>query len=182
MHSVYFYINGRNSKIRATTSLKSNMQCHTAPDPIINQDKLLYVKKKCINTCIICPYIEETKLERGKEFTWKIESSVSWQSYNIVYMLKCTKKRCNRKYKYRYIGETERTLKERVSEHIGYIHTKKLSEPAGAHFNTTGHSKSDMKVLILEKVINFDTEYGKERESHHIRRFNTFHSGLNKKP
>ena len=32
-----------NAKIRATTSLKSNMRCHTAPDTIINQDKLLYV-------------------------------------------------------------------------------------------------------------------------------------------
>ena len=97
-------------------------------------------------------------------------------------MLKCTKERCKRKDKYRYIGESERTLKERHSEHIGYINTKKLTEPAGEHFNTAGHSKSDMKVLILEKVIKFHTEYRKERESHHIRRFNTFHSGLNKKP
>ena len=97
-------------------------------------------------------------------------------------MLKCTKERCKRKDKYRYIGESERTLKERHSEHIGYINTKKLTEPAGEHFNLAGYSKSNMKVIILENVIKFNTEYRKERESHHIRRFNTFHAGLNKKP
>ena len=48
-------------------------------------------------------------------------------SYNIVYMLSCTKERCKRKDKYRYIEETERTLKERVSEHIVYIKKKKIN-------------------------------------------------------
>ena len=104
------------------------------------------------------------------------------QSYNIVYMLQCTKERCKNKINHRYIGETERTLKDRISEHIGYINTKMLSEPAGDHFNSAGHSKSDMKVFILEKVTKCNTEYRKERESHIIRKFNTFYAGLNKKP
>ena len=59
--------------------------------------------------------------------------------------------------------------------HLGYINT-------GEHFNLPGHTKADMKVLVLEKVKYTDPEYRKERESHLIRKFNTFYKGLNKKP
>jgi hypothetical protein len=114
----------------------------------------------------------------------EIESDVSCSSYNIVYMLICEKENCKQKtgYTNRYIGETERTLKDRISEHIGYINTNKSKEPAGQHFNLPGHTKSDMRVLILEKPKSFDPQYRKERESHLIRKFNTFYKGLNKKP
>ena len=69
-------------------------------------------------------------------------------------MLICTKEKCkqNEKYQQLYIGETERTLKDRICEHIGYINTKNKSQPAGQHFNKAGHSKADMKVAILEKI------------------------------
>ena len=89
---------------------------------------------------------------------------------------------CKKRGQYRCIGETERTLKYRVSEHIGYVNTKKILEPAGENFNLKGNSKSDMKVLVLEKVTSFDIGYRKERESHLINIFNTSCGGLNKKP
>ena len=75
----------------------------------------------------------------------------------------CTKENCKKKPKYenRYIGETERSQKDRISEPIGYINSKKYSEPAGEHFNHPGHQKSDMRVLILEKVQSFDPQYRK---------------------
>ena len=50
------------------------------------------------------------------------------------------------------IGESERTPKERVYEHTGYINTKKPNQPAGEHFDQAGHTKVDMKVVVLEKV------------------------------
>ena len=42
-------------------------------------------------------------------------------------MLVCTKDGCKQKEntQIKYIGETERTLKDRSCEHIGYINTKK---------------------------------------------------------
>ena len=69
-------------------------------------------------------------------------------------MLICEKDNCKQKtgHTNRYIGETERTLKDRISDHIGYINTNKSKEPAGQHFNLPGHTKSDIRVLILEKV------------------------------
>ena len=57
------------------------------------------------------------------------------------------------------------------------LNTKKLSEPAGDHSNSAGHSKSYMKVLILEKLTKCYTEYRKERESHILCKFNTFYAG-----
>ena len=93
-------------------------------------------------------------------------------------MIECQKQYCKEKY----IGETERELRERISEHRGYIHNKVKSQATGAHFNLPGHSLSDMKVTILEKVKSKDDLYRKERESYHIRKFNTFYRGINRKP
>ena len=44
-------------------------------------------------------------------------------------MLICTKENCKQKTKYenRYMGETERSLNDRISEHIRYINKKKYS-------------------------------------------------------
>ena len=139
--------------------------------------------KKC-QTCIICPYIVEGREVKNNIFRWKINSNVTCYSRNIVYLLSCTKENCIKKNKGKqlYIGETERSLKDRVCEHIGYINTKNRKQPAGEHFNLPGHSKSDMKVTILEKVHKHDPQYRKERESLLIRKFNTFYHGLNKKP
>ena len=85
-------------------------------------------------------------------------------------------------YQLKYIGESEREMKDRISEHVGYIRTKKINEATGEHFNLPGHSLAHMKVTILEKVKSQEELYRKERESFHIRRFNTFYRGINKKP
>ena len=63
-----------------------------------------------------------------------------------------------------YIGETERALKERFSEHKGYVNTNNQSKASGAHFNSKGHTISDMQITILEKVFNQDSQYRKQRQ------------------
>ena len=80
-----------------------------------------------------------------------------------------------------YIGESERSLQERFSEHKSYVVNKHLTKATGAHYNTPGHSVSDMQVSILEKVHNTDPLIRKEREELFIRKFNTKYKGLNKK-
>ena len=60
---------------------------------------------------------------------------------------------CN-KCKIKYIGETERTLKERVGEHKNYIRQKHLNQPTGEHFNQPGHSIDNLgetKCKIIQK-------------------------------
>ena len=80
-----------------------------------------------------------------------------------------------------YIGESERLLEERFSEHRTYVAGRQLSKATGFHFNQPGHSTSDMKVTILEKVHSLDPLVRKERENLFIRRFNTKYKGMNKK-
>ena len=96
----------------------------------------------------------------------------------MIYLLECDKTNCKEKY----IGETERNFKERVKEHIGYTRTKKLNQPSGYHFNLPGHSIHNMKFTIVEKVKSSDPIYRKEREKDFINKFDTFHSGMNRKP
>ena len=93
-------------------------------------------------------------------------------------MIKCNLPKCKQKY----IGESERSLRDRVSEHVGYIKTNKIETSTGAHFNLPGHSVANLTATIIEKVKSEDIFYRKERETYHIQKFNTFYSGLNLRP
>ena len=79
-----------------------------------------------------------------------------------------------------YIGETERMLKDRFSEHKGYVNNNNISKTTGMHFNQKGHSVSNMQITIIEKVYNQDSQYRKQREKMFIQKFNTKYRGLNK--
>lgn len=54
-------------------------------------------------------------------------------------------------------------IKDRMSEHIGYINTKKIEPATGQHFNLYGHNLSN-------------------RETYLIRYFYTYYNGMIKKP
>ena len=49
----------------------------------------------------------------------------------------------------------------------------------GEHFNLPGHTLSDLRITILEKVRSNDDMYRKERERYFIQKFNTYYKGLN---
>ena len=76
--------------------------------------------KKCQHGCVICPLILEGKIKKGKDFTWNLNKPLNCNTGNIVYMIECNLPNCKK----RYIGESNRTLKDRISEHVGYIRTK----------------------------------------------------------
>ena len=86
-------------------------------------------------------------------------------------MIECQKYNCRK----RYIGQTERKLSDRFSEHR--VNRKILSQ----HFNSPGHSISDMKITVIEKIKKNDKSYREERETYFIALFNTFYRGMNKK-
>ena len=134
---------------------------------------------KKFNKYIICPYIKEGKSVKWRDFNWKINGSINCTSEkNIIYMIKCKNEKCNQKY----IGETKFDLKTRLSQHLGYINTKKLDQPSGTHFNKPGHSKHNLKATVLENVKVYNQQYRKESEQFHIRKFQTFYRGLSLKP
>ena len=133
--------------------------------------------KKC-GKCIICPFVLEGKHIKEDTFKWIITYKADCNTENIVYQIQCNKEKC----KLKYIGETKHSIKNRMSDHIGYVRTKKLDKATGGHFNQPGHSISNMKVTMLEKMKTPDILYRKEREKVLIRKFNTFYHGINKQP
>ena len=130
---------------------------------------------KC-NNCPICPFVSENKIVKSaaSNFTVEINKQVNCQTRNILYCISCD--RCT----VQYIGETERSLQERFSEHKGYAINQKTSKTTGEHFSQKGHKVSDMRVTVLEKVFSSDPAVRKERERYFIVKMNTKHKGLNK--
>ena len=94
-------------------------------------------------------------------------------------MIFCDKERCKEN---KYIGESERSLKDILGEHKGYIKNRHMYTATGYHFNQPGHDISNMTITILEKVKKLDANYRKEREKYHIRMFNTYYRGMNRMP
>ena len=162
---------------KRTKNLKDYLIRAKVPQNLKNRpQRIIPGMTKCKKECHLCPYVKETKLIQENEFKWKINQPVSCETDNVIYLIQC--ERCKQKY----IGETERQLKDRIGEHKGYVRNKKLKEPTGKHFNQHGHSITDLKVTILEQIKKKDTLYRKERESYFIRKLNTFYGGLNKSP
>ena len=62
-----------------------------------------------------------------------------------------------------------------------YVSRNEQDKATGFHFNLPGHSTSDMKVMVVEKIHQTDAFYRKEREHHHIKNFDLVRKGLNGK-
>ena len=148
------------------------------PPPSENYPKRkLRGMSKCDRNCTACPYIKPGNKVRIKENTyWNINRHVNCQSFNVIYMIECNKEKCKQKY----IGETGRIFKYRLDEHRGYVNTKDDTQATGAHFNQPGHTLANLQATVLELVNKNDEAYRKEREHFYIRKFNTFHEGMNK--
>ena len=144
------------------------------PPKTKNPRRMIPGMKNCGKQCHACPYTKQIKEIKTPSFTWKINKSVNCEDKNIIYLIQCNK--CQEKY----IGETERSMKERMGEHKTYIRKKHLNHPTGEHFNRPGHSIDNITITILEKVKVNDTQYRKEREKYLIKKFDTYYNGMNK--
>ena len=131
--------------------------------------------KKCMN-CPICPFTAEGKVVKSSktDFVQEINFVADCQTKNIIYCITCSK--CNEQY----IGQSERTLQARFSEHRDYVKQEKVEKACGWHFNKKGHSVHNMKVTVVEKVHSNDDVLREERESMYIKNFNTKYKGINR--
>ena len=91
---------------------------------------------KC-NNCPICPFVKEGKRVKATatNFTVEINRQVNCQSRNILYCITCDK--CT----VQYIGESDRTLQNRFSEHKGYAVNQKINKATGEHFSQKCRTK-----------------------------------------
>ena len=87
-------------------------------------------------------------------------------SKGVVYMTECQK--CG----IQYVGQTARRFGTRINEHVNDIKNGK-DTANGQHYNSKGHSLSDFRAMVIEKVIPNDGAWLLEREEMWIRRLGT---------
>ena len=126
-----------------------------------NQKRIIPGMKQCIykgRQCHACPYVKQTSEVKSNTFNWKINTPVNCGDSNIVYLIECNKDKC----KMKYVGETDRTMRERFQEHKTYVNQKKSNKQTGEHFNTPKHTLGNMTITILDKVKVSNTLYRKK--------------------
>ena len=130
---------------------------------------------KC-NNCPVCPYIKTDKMIKAHGSDCKVELTKRYtcQSKNLVYVISCSK--CG----VQYVGETEKSLQKRFSQHLGYVRNDHLNKATGQHFNLPGHSIDNMQVSVIETIQNKSEFYRKNREKYFIEKLNTKYKGLNR--
>lgn len=129
-----FSVNGQHSKDNSKVKLRKNN--NVKPGSL-----------RCPNVkCKACSYIVETSSfgssHNNRKF--RLHNKFTCASSNIVYLVTCTK--C---YK-QYVGETGRSLRDRITDHVSCIKLKKQT-PIGLHFNQAGHSLKHFSVLAIEQ-------------------------------
>jgi hypothetical protein len=106
----------------------------------------------------------------------KIFDPLSCDSDNIVYLITCNK--CHMQY----VGESGRSLRERLTDHRSNIKNHKMT-PIGIHFNSTGHNFTDLKAIAIEKIKTNNLMIRRQREQFWQQKLNTKHPfGLNELP
>jgi hypothetical protein len=112
---------------------------------------------KCNNiNCNVCKFSTNSNLIKfTNNLKFPLSCSSSCDSSNIIYFIKC--KKCN----YFYIGESSRTVKDRLNEHLNYIKKfipyTKYFKSTSIHFNLKGHNLSDFSFYIFARDLTNDT-------------------------
>ena len=83
----------------------------------------------------------------GSSGTFNIKSKFTCTSTHVVYAIGC-----HRHHGVLYIGEMERRLADRFTEHRRDIMNRDISKPVPQHFTTSEHNLEDVYVTALVNV------------------------------
>ncbi len=97
--------------------------------------------------CECCLYVKQTSDIIGPDFDYPIIGKLTCNSTNLIYIIECTK--CNEYY----VGETSKTLRQRLTAHLSDIRNE-LNKPVAEHFNDLYHSVHlDMVIYPIQQVL-----------------------------
>ena len=146
---------------RRPPNLKEKLIRAKIPPPYSRPKRKTPGMTKCLYSCQTCPYVNTGRLIKAaaSNYNHEIECSANCKTSNIVYCLTCNK--C----KEQYVGETEKSLGVRFGQHKGYVRNKKMEKATGYHFNQPGHSMSDMRISVMEKLWSDDCHMRETRET-----------------
>jgi hypothetical protein len=116
---------------------------------------------RCVSTrCRVCSYITPSQFIRSHTNckTFYTMGNINCKTSNVIYLISCNL--CN----LQYVGETSRTLAERVNTHLSCIRTGK-DTPVSLHFNSNGHSLSHVTFTGIEQMTNTSNSMRKMKEA-----------------
>ena len=121
--------------------------------------------------CKICEYSLKLKYIYNKDFFLPVSSFSSCSSISFIYFIFCTK--CHAYY----IGESKRSVKKRIAEHLYNIKKfkayKKNYTSVSAHFNLKGHSCDNFKFFVLDSDLDhYDRLHLEKKLIHLLKLFN----------
>ena len=146
------------------------------PPPARRPKRIVPGMKKCGKMCPICPFVKEGKSVKAKHSNFKMELNRqhTCDDTGVIYLVECTK--CGQQY----CGQSKNRLRDRFSNHLGYVRTKKVHQATGHHFNNGGCKIHHMSITVLEKVKTNTLQYRLTREKYYIEKFNLKYRGLNR--
>ena len=119
------------------------------------------------NRCFTCPFTENTESVTctNTSIAYQIKQHITCKSYNVIYLITC--KRCQKQY----IGKTNNPLHIRFTGTRSQIKTKK-NDPVARHFNSNGHSISDVHITPFDLLPFADSHTLLNKETYWIKVFN----------
>ena len=137
--------------------------------------------KHCQSKCVMCdfsPKFINSVVSSVTNFKVPILSDLNCKSKNVIYCITCTKtERPCAGQKSQYIGETSRSICERLREHKDSIKEDAITS-VGKHFSENGHDRCNLQIVPFEQIRSSNPWIRKSREKHYIRKFNSI---LNKR-
>ena len=100
-----------------------------------------------VSRCKTCPVLRVTDEFSSQKTgqSYKVKFCASCKFFNIVYLSTC--RRCG----LQYMGETSQPPHARINGHWSDIaHRRTDVSPVAEHFNSSGHSVSNMTVMVIE--------------------------------
>jgi len=149
-HITYGYRRNKNLKDHLVrTKLESNK-----PKTRVGPNDRPNPLNKCRSrSCTYCPHLDRsgkiTSTTTGR--TYQTKRHVSCCSHNLIYCITCTI--CRKQY----VGQTSKKLRERFIFHFGNINNRRLNDPIGRHFSSTGHT--GRKTLTIHIVAFIPAPY-----------------------
>jgi hypothetical protein len=103
---------------------------------------------KCSSTkCKACLHVVQSTVIKSSynNRIFNVKNRFNCKSDNIIYLITC------RKCRLQYVGQTGRSLADRITDHLSAIRTRK-NTPIAVHFNLPGHSLDDFQIMAIEQI------------------------------
>ena len=129
-------------------------------------------RTSCKTHCENCRLLSRDEIsDTSCQVTYSPVQDITCHIRNVVYAIICTKCRSTV-----YVCETERELRERMTEHLRDVRLRK-DKPINFHFGEKGRTQHDMAFTVLEKVYAAERIERQLREGLWIKKLSTVRPG-----